>query len=698
MNILQILPELNVGGVERGTLDLAKYLVRHGHKAVVVSNGGALVGELERLGGIHYQLAVHKKSPLNIFRMVPRLIAIIKKEEIDIVHARSRIPAWIAYFACRSTRRVFITTCHGYYRKHPVSLVMGWAKRVIAISNVVARHMIEDFGVPRERIRLIPRSVDLEKFKYIPPDKKKGRDFQVGIIGRLTPIKGHLYFIRAMARVARMSPNLKIWIVGDAPASKDAYKEQVRVLVKRLGLWHCTEFLGTQKNIPDILAHLDLLVLATTTQEAFGRVIIEAQAAGVPVVATRVGGVVDIIEEAKTGLLVPPADPAAMAEAVTRIMKDPLFAKSLAENAYANVKEKYNLDKYTPVYDKAVRTADLDFWLTEDYKLKNGTLTFISTAALKALRERFSAGHKISCLVAEPAKEVLLRSPYIDELLVCDFKNKDKGLGGFWKLAGLLRKKNFDLVVDLQNNRKSHLLSALTLALERYGYDNKKFGFLLNHRIKNDLRGLSPLAHQFRILKMLGIELGEQRLELWPTPEDEDQVAEFLNSQWLSAGQKLVGINISASKRWTTKVWPLKHVIGLCEALSLKDIRVVLTGTAEDTGLAKLLEKRLPKAKLINSCGKLSINQLACLIKRCGVYISADSAPLHVASSVEAPIIALFGPTDPSRHLPPAKNIVVLRKELPCSFCYKPRCRQMRCMELISVEEVLAAVERLLSE
>ena len=148
MNILQILPELNVGGVETGTLDLAKYLVRSGHKAVVVSNGGELVKELESCGAIHYRLPVHKKSLLSIIRMVSRLSEIIRQERIDIVHARSRVPAWIAFFAARKTNTVFITTCHGYYKKHPLSEVMGWAKRVIVLSNVIARHMIDDFGVP----------------------------------------------------------------------------------------------------------------------------------------------------------------------------------------------------------------------------------------------------------------------------------------------------------------------------------------------------------------------------------------------------------------------------------------------------------------------------------------------------------------------------------------------------------------------
>ncbi|MFA6216862.1 MAG: GT4 family glycosyltransferase PelF [Candidatus Omnitrophota bacterium] len=701
MNILQILPELRVGGVETGTLDLAKYAVKLGHKVVVVSNGGELVKDLEAAGAIHYSLPVHRKSIFAMVKMVPKLIEIIEKEKIDIVHARSRVPAWVAYFACRKTRKVFVTTCHGYYKKHLLSYVMGWAKRVIVPSNVIGRHMIDDFGVPHARIRLIPRSVDLEKFKYTPLDKKKNKEFNVGIIGRITPLKGHLYFIKAMARVMRSVPHLKIWIVGDAPVSKAAYKEQLQVLVKRMGLWNSTEFLGTQKNIPEILKHLDLVVLSTTTHEAFGRVVIEAQACGVPVVATSVGGVVDIIDDNKTGLLVPPADPIHMAEAVIKIHDDKELACRLSEAAYQKVQEQYDVKRMVEdtlgVYKEALE--DLKVLMIKFSSLGD---IILSSAAIKAVREKFrresgsGLNHKLSFLVGDECKDLLMVCPYIDELLVCDFKNRDKGLFGFLKLARFLRKKHFDLVIDLQNNRKSHILSRLSLAMNRYGYDNKKYGFLLNHRIKDELPILDPVTHQFRILKMLGIELKDPRLELWPPAQDEKHIEEFFAAEWMSVHQKIVGINVSASHRWETKVWPFHHLVKLCEELGRRDMRVVITGTDADAPLAQKLLNAVKNAKIINGCGKTTVNQLACLIKRCSVYISADSAPLHVAASVDTPVIALFGPTDHRRHVPPAKKLVVLRKDLPCSPCYKSKCATLKCMELIKPEEVLIAIEEVM--
>ena len=696
MKILQILPELNVGGVETGTLDLSKHLVRLGHTSVVVSAGGALVKELEAGGAKHYILPVNKKSIISMFKLIPRLVEIINKEEIDIVHARSRVPAWIAYFACRRTKAVFITTCHGYYKKHFFSAIMGWGKRVIVLSNVIARHMIEDFSVPHERIKLVPRSVDLGKFKYLDPKAKRKDDFNVGIIGRITPLKGHLHFIKAMARISRLVPRLKIWIVGDAPASKEAYKEELQILVRRLGLWHCTEFLGTQRDIPGILEHLDLVVLATTTHEAFGRVVVEAQAAGVPVVATKVGGVIDIIEDGKNGLLVPPADAKSMAEAVMRIFKDTQFARELAENAYAKVKEKYNLDLMVK------NTLDVYREVLSNFKIlviKFSSLgdVILSTAALRAIREKFPQGnYKISFLVGEESKDILLRSPYIDELLVCDLKNKDKGLAGLWGIGRILRKKNFDLIIDLQNSRSSHILAYLSACIQRYGYDNKKFSFLLNHSICDQKPPIDPVTHQFKVLKMLGIDLLNNALELWPSSEDAKAVDELLNAQWLSQAQKVVGINISASKRWSTKVWPMEYLICLCEELGLKDIRVIITGTREDQALANVLVSSLKNTKVINACGKTNINELAVLIKKCQVFISADSSPLHIASAVGTPFIALFGPTDARRHLPPGKNYIIMNKELHCSPCYKTKCRSKKCMVQITPAEVFAAVMKLL--
>jgi len=227
LRVLQILPELNVGGVETGTVDFAKYLQDHGHTPVVVSNGGILVEKLKDYGIRHYALPVHKKSLMSAWKTVHPLRDIIIEEQIDIVHVRSRVPAWIAYFACRKTSAKFVTTCHGHYSSRFYSSVMGWSKLVIVPSDVIGRHMIDTYRVPAENIRCIPRSVDLKRFKARKEEDQRKSEFVITIVGRLTPLKGHPFFLKAMAKVVRVMPYVKIWIIGDTPLKKKKYREKL---------------------------------------------------------------------------------------------------------------------------------------------------------------------------------------------------------------------------------------------------------------------------------------------------------------------------------------------------------------------------------------------------------------------------------------------------------------------------------------
>src|SRR3989338_2743199 len=246
MKVLQILPELNVGGVETGTVDFARYLVAHGHKSIVVSNGGELVARLEESGTKHYTLHVYKKSLRTMWKMIKVLRDIIQGEGVDVVHARSRVPAWIAYFACRKTNAAFITTCHGFYNNRFFSQVMGWPKLVIVPSKAIGRRMIDGFKVSANSIRCIPRSVDFEKFNVTKEDTACKSFFTVAIVGRITPLKGHAYFLKAMARVVRRMPNVRIWIIGDAPCKKEVYRRDLEVVAKRLGIKDHVEFLGNR--------------------------------------------------------------------------------------------------------------------------------------------------------------------------------------------------------------------------------------------------------------------------------------------------------------------------------------------------------------------------------------------------------------------------------------------------------------------
>ncbi len=694
MNILQILPELESGGVERGTLDLADALNKRGYKSVVVSAGGRLVKDLEATSTVHYTMPVHRKSLFSIICCVGKLRRIIEKENIDIVHARSRVPAWIAFFATLSSRAKLVTTCHGYYSRHFFSRVMGWGKRVIVISQIIGRHMMHNFGVSKEKIRLIYRGVDLNEFKFHKKEITPARQQKViGIIGRITPLKGHKHFIKALPGILSEFPKAKALIVGEAPEHKSSYLDELKRMVDDLDLSDKVEFLGNVKDVPGILKRLDLLVLSTTTQEAFGRVVIEAGAVGVPVLATKVGGVVELIEHEKEGLLVEPANAHAIADAAVRLLKDRKLADECIRNLRKKVEDNFSLEvlvrKTIDVYKDVVNKKRI-------LVIKLGAFgdTILITPSLRALRAKFPNA-QIEVLIKNQFKDVLQLCPYIDDLIIL----KQKGFFALMKKILAIRHKDFNLSVDFQNNNLSHMIAFSSGIKERFGFNNKKLGFLLNYGIKDTRKNCDPVTHQVQVLKSLGIEGDiDKRLELWLSVHDENNVQEFLKQSWYSSEQMLIGINALASPRWVSKAWTLESYAKVADMLANKfNARIIFTGTKDSKGVIEEIIKHT-QCRPVNAAGKTTMMQLGALIKRCAVLITVDSAPMHIAAALKVPFVALFGPTDPVRHLPFAEKSALIRKELSCSACYSRRCFRKNCMREITVEEVYEAAVNLLEK
>ncbi|MBU1045281.1 MAG: lipopolysaccharide heptosyltransferase II [Candidatus Omnitrophica bacterium] len=695
MKILQILPQLESGGVERGTIDLARALISKGHKAIVVSAGGRLVEKLENIGAIHYKLPVHKKSLFTVLWCAAKLVKIINKERVDIVHARSRVPAWVSFFAISHTKATFITTCHGYYSKHFFSKVMGWGKRVIVISQIIGRYMATDFHVPKENMRLIYRGVDLNQFKRkkIAESETINDKKIIGIIGRIAPLKGHIHFIKALPGIFSEFPQATALIVGEAPSNRQDYLNELKSLVSDLNLKHKVEFLGNVKNIPQILEKLDVLVLATTTEEAFGRVIIEAGAVGVPVVATRVGGVVEIIDNGDNGLLVEPSNPYEISQAVLRFLKDSKLTKSCVKSLYKKVVENFSLEsmvlKTIDVYKESLDKKRILI-------IKLGALgdVILISVALKAIRAKFPDAY-ISLLIKSEFKSIVQRCPYLDNLIVL----KKNGWAHIFKQVFKIKKNDFDISIDFQNNNLSHFISFAAGIKQRFGFRNKKLGFLLNEATAFTKPDCDPITHQFKMLKRLDIvQPKDMCLEIWIAQRDKEQIDIFLKDNWFNENQPLIGINPFASQRWETKSWDIESYAKLADRLSNKyHARIVFTGTANDRMKIKQIIA-LTSCKPINAAGKTSIVELAALIKRCSVFVSVDSAPLHISAAVNTPFVALFGPTDPVRHLPYSEKFVLIWKDLECGPCYSAKCFRKSCMRDITIDEVFEAVCKLLNK
>ena len=333
--ILQVLPSLVSGGVERGTLEIAEALVGAGFRAFVASAGGPLVAPLEALGARHVALPLATKSPAGIWRNAGALAALVRAEGIALLHARSRAPAWSALIAARRTGARFVTTYHGTYNegfpgKRLYNSVMARGERVIAISAFIAGIVRERHGVPADRLRVILRGIDERAFDPARVDPARldalrsawvlpeGRPV-VMLPARITRWKGQGVLVEAMARLPGDALAL---LVGDAGA-KPAFRDELQARIAALGLQGRVRLVGHAADMPAALLLADVVVHASTDAEAFGRTVIEAQAMERAVVASDLGGPRETVEEGATGFRVPPGDPAALAAAIGRVLAMP---------------------------------------------------------------------------------------------------------------------------------------------------------------------------------------------------------------------------------------------------------------------------------------------------------------------------------------------------------------------------------------
>ncbi|MES2477104.1 MAG: glycosyltransferase family 4 protein [Verrucomicrobiota bacterium] len=311
MKIIQILPELNAGGVERGALEIAARLVRDGHESVVISNGGRLVAELEQAGSRHITLTVHRKS-LSSLLQVRAMRRILQAEKPDIVHIRSRVPGWITWLAWRSmdkaTRPRLVSTVHGFYSVNAYSAIMTRGERVIAVSHCTRDYIQENYPqTPPEIVRVIPRGIEPENY---------GTDFQPAanwlakwkaehptlagkqvllLPGRITRLKGHVDFFKLIAALKQDGLAVHGLIAGDTHAKKRDYLDELKQAVETLGIANELTFLGHRSDIREVMAVSDAVFALSQQPESFGRTVLEAMALGKPVVGYDCGGVGELL-------------------------------------------------------------------------------------------------------------------------------------------------------------------------------------------------------------------------------------------------------------------------------------------------------------------------------------------------------------------------------------------------------------------
>ena len=334
---LQVLPSLRAGGVERGTVDVAQALTAAGWTALVASAGGPMVRELERVGAQHITLPLKTKNPLAIRRNIDVLIEVMRSNNVSVVHARSRAPAWSARAAARRLGIPFVTTFHGTYGLGPFGLkkfynrVMADGDVVIAISEFIRAHLMQNYAVPAEKIRLIHRGVDLQQFD--PANVSSQRLIQLALKwrlseatpvvmlpGRITSWKGHHLVIDALAILRQRDPHMQLRCMMVGPTESTHLVETLTAYAEARNVSGWVQIVQDCNDIPAAYMITDVAVSASTDPEAFGRVVAEAQAMGRPVVAPAHGAAGEIIEPGMTGWLFTPSDPVSLANAIQRAL------------------------------------------------------------------------------------------------------------------------------------------------------------------------------------------------------------------------------------------------------------------------------------------------------------------------------------------------------------------------------------------
>lgn len=328
LTVVQLLPALESGGVERSTLEVSQALVDAGHRAIVVSAGGRLVPRLEALGGEHVTLDIGRKSPLTL-RHVGTLRALLSRERVDVVHARSRLPAWIGRLALRGgtgRRPRWMTTVHGLNSPSRYSAVMASGERVICVSDTVRGYVLRHYpDTPVERLRVVPRGIDVAAFPRVDPSDRSARAWAAALHpalegdgpllllpGRGTRLKGHADALALLASLRGDGLDARLWLPGAREAGREAYIAELEAQAEAHGISGAVAFTAPTDAIAQAYAASDLVLQLSRKPEAFGRTVIEALSVGRPVAGWAHGGVGDVLQALQPAGAATPFDAAAL--------------------------------------------------------------------------------------------------------------------------------------------------------------------------------------------------------------------------------------------------------------------------------------------------------------------------------------------------------------------------------------------------
>lgn len=356
-SIIQVLPALNQGGVERGTIEIATALQNEGIPNYVVSAGGKMVPELEKIGVEHITMPVDSKNPIRMWLNAKKLAKLFKEKEAGLIHVRSRAPAWPVKWASQKTGIPYIASFHGCYGVNPsikklYNQVMLQGKKVIAVSNFIKQHILENYNCPESKIVVIHRGANVQKFnvenatedkitdliqKYnLPTDKPI-----ITLVGRLTAWKGQKILLEACS-LMKHKDFFCLFVGSDQ--GRTEYHKELEEMAKKLP--QSVGFIEACQDMPSLYRLSTIVVSASLCPEAFGRVITEAQAMKKIVVASAHGGACESIQDGVSGFLVPVGDAKALAEKLDMILDMPVSERQkIEEQACQSVHQNFTIQK-----------------------------------------------------------------------------------------------------------------------------------------------------------------------------------------------------------------------------------------------------------------------------------------------------------------------------------------------------------------
>ena len=351
MNVLFLANHLDTGGITSYLLSLGKGLQKRGHRVCIAAGGGNRVTRFTEQGMIFIPIPIRTKSEIDLFRIIPSfaiLCRTIRENGIDVIHANTRVTQVLARLVSARTKKPFVSTCHGFFkprffRKRFPCL----GCKVIAISDSVKDHLMKDFGVAERAIRLVYSGVDTEGLKMDGGRSRRevrrglglGDGPVVGIVARLSDVKGHLFLVRAFQGVARKVPDAQLLIVGEGKMEM-----LLRRAAQELGISGKVVFVPEVSNIREAYYAIDIFVMPSLN-EGLGLGLMEAMAWGKPCVGSAVGGILNLIKDGETGLLARPGDPEGLAGAILRLLDSPDLCATLGNNARLFISRNFSLEK-----------------------------------------------------------------------------------------------------------------------------------------------------------------------------------------------------------------------------------------------------------------------------------------------------------------------------------------------------------------